>query len=103
MGRLKKNLEVEFSPDIIHQNAMAYCVANNVIIIPELIKKNEIRLNIRIEKNGRVKNILSPKTYTNKEIVKPIYEIYLAYFRKMADQETIKISNVKYLSFVLNN
>ena len=42
---------MSFYPNRIHQNAMAYCVANNVIIIPELIKKNEIRLNIRIKIN----------------------------------------------------
>ena len=87
MGRSKKNSEVEFSPNMIHQNAMVYCLANDIIITPELIKKNEIRLNIRIKKNGRVKNIVSTRTYTNKEVMKPIYEIYLTYFKRMADKE----------------
>ena len=91
---------MKFYPNIIHQNAMAFCLSNGVTIIPELLKKNKIRLNIRIEMNGMIKNIVSPKTYTNNELWQPIYEIYLAYFKKMADEETIKKASAKYLSFM---
>ena len=79
---------------------MAFCLSNGVTIIPELLKKNKIRLNVRIEMNGMIKNMVSPKTYTNNELWQPIYEIYLAYFKKMADEETIKKANVKRLSFI---
>ena len=91
---------MKFYPNIIHQNAMAFCLSNGVTIIPELLKKNKIRLNVRIEMNGMIKNIVSPKTYTNDELWQPIYEIYLAYFEKIADEETIKKASDKYLSFI---
>jgi len=89
----------KYYPQIKHQNAMAFCVENGITISPELIKKNTLRLNIRIERDGMVKNIVSPRTYTNKELWEPIYEIYLTYFLKLADEDTIKFSNDKYLSF----
>lgn len=91
---------MKFYPNIIHQNAMAFCLSNGVTIIPELLKKNKIRLNVRIEMNGMIKNIVSPKTYTNNELWQPIYEIYLAYFKKIADEDTIKKASAEYLSFI---
>lgn len=91
---------MKFYPNIIHQNAMVFCLSNGVTIIPELLKKNKIRLNVRIEINGMIKNIVSPKTYTNDELWQPIYEIYLAYFKKIADEDTIKKASAKYLSFI---
>ena len=59
---------MKFYPNIIHQNAMAFCLSNGVTIIPELLKKNKIRLNVRVEMNGMIKNMVSPKTYTNDEL-----------------------------------
>lgn len=99
MGRPKKKSTIDFYPQKRHINAMAFCVSNGITIIPELLRKNELRLNVRIEKDGLVKNIVSPKTYSNDELWEPIYEIYLTYFNRMADKETIQKSNEKYISF----
>ena len=103
MGRPKKIPKIDFYPRKIHLNAMAFCLSNGIKITPELIKVNEIRLNIRIEENGLVKNMISPVTYSNNEVSRPIYEIYLTYFKRMASEEIIKKSNDNYLSFNNNN
>jgi hypothetical protein len=103
MGRPKKIPKIDFYPRKIHLNAMAFCLSNGIKIMPELIKANEIRLNIRIEENGLVKNMISPVTYSNNEVSRPIYEIYLTYFKRMASEEIIKKSNDNYLSFNNNN
>ena len=103
MGRPKKKPTIDFYPNKIHQNAMAFCIVNGITIEPELIKNNELRLNIRIEKDGLVKNMVSPVTYSNHEVSRPIYEIYLTYFKRMASDDIIKKSEDKYLSFSNNN
>lgn len=103
MGRPKKKPTTNFYPKVIHQNAMAFCIENGIIIQPEVIKNNEIRLNIRIEKDGLIKNMVSPVTYSNHELWRPIYEIYLTYFKRMASEDIIKKSEDKYLSFSNNN
>lgn len=102
MGRPKKKKVSDFYPNKQHTNAMAFCVANGITIFPELIKQNEFRLNIRIEKNGNIKNICSPRTYSNHELLEPTYEIYLTYFKRMASEDIIKKSLEKYLSFKNN-
>jgi hypothetical protein len=99
MGRPKKKEVSSFNPKTIHLNAMAYCLSNGIQITPELIKKNELLLNIRIEKDGLFKNVVSPRTYKNHELWEPIYEIYLTYFLRMANKDIIKKSREKHISF----
>ena len=98
----KKKTLIEFNPTMMHLNAMAYCLSNGITITPELIKKETIRLNIRIEKDGHIKNMVSPVSYTNRELTRPIYEIYLTYFKRMVSEDVIKKSQENYLSFKNN-
>lgn len=102
MEKRKKKTVIGFYPEKIHLNAMAFCINNGITIIPELLRKNELRLNIRIEKDGLIKNIISPKTYSNNELWKPIYEIYLTYFKKMVSQDILNKSKENYISFIKN-
>lgn len=102
MGRPKKKSTIDFYPQKRHINAMAFCVSNGITIIPELLRKNELRLNVRIEKDGLVKNIVSPKTYSNDELWEPIYKIYLTYFKKMVSEDILNKSKENYMSFIKN-
>jgi len=99
MGRPKKQPSSSFVTKHIHQNAMAFCVAYGVTIYPKLTKNGEYMLNIRIDRNGLIKNIESPVTYRNHQLSEKIYELYLHYFIKMADDDLIKKSKKKYISF----
>ena len=99
MGRPKKKEVSNFYPDKQHINAMVFCIANGITIFPEIAKGGEFTLNVRIEKDGYIRNIVSPKTYRNHELSEPTYKIYLTYFKKMASEELIKKSKEKYLSF----
>jgi len=99
MGRPKKQPTSSFVTKHIHQNAMAFCVAYGVTIYPKLTKNSEYMLNIRIDRNGLIKNIESPVTYRNHQLSEKIYELYLHYFIKMADDDLIKKSKKKYISF----
>jgi hypothetical protein len=99
MGRPKKQPSSSFVTKHIHQNAMAFCVAYGVTIYPKLTKNGEYMLNIRIDRNGLIKNIESPVTYRNHQLSEKIYELYLHYFMKMADDDLIKKSKKKYISF----
>ena len=99
MGRPKKQPTSSFVTKHIHQNAMAFCVAYGITIYPKLTKNGEYMLNIRIDRNGLIKNIESPVTYRNHQLSEKIYELYLHYFMKMADDDLIKKSKKKYISF----
>ena len=99
MGRPKKQPSSSFVTKHIHQNAMAFCVAYGVTIYPKLTKNGEYMLNIRIDRNGLIQNIESPVTYRNHQLSEKIYELYLHYFIKMADDDLIKKSKKKYISF----
>jgi hypothetical protein len=59
-------------------------------------------LNIRIDRNGLIKNIESPLTYKKHQLSGKIYELYLHYFVKMADEDVIKKSQKNYISFKNN-
>lgn len=99
MGRPKKRLKSEFNPTIQHINAMAFCVHKEIKIYPEMIKENEFTLNIEIREGRHVKHTQSPRTYKEHEMLEPIYEIYLTYFLRMADEDIIKKSKENYISF----
>ena len=99
MGRPKKQPTSSFVTKHIHQNAMAFCVSKGITIYPKLTKDNEYMLNIRIDRNGLIKNIESPVTYKKHQLSEKIYELYLHYFMKMADDDLIKKSKKKYISF----
>jgi len=47
--------------------------------------------------------MVSPVTYSHHEVYRPIYQIYLTYFKRMASEDIIKKSEDKYLSFSNNN
>jgi len=100
MGRPKKQPASNFVTKKIHQNAMAYCISNGITIYPKLTKDNEYMLNIRIDKNGLVKNVESPVTYKSYELSEKTYEIYLHYFMRMADADVIRKSRKLYMSFI---
>ena len=102
MGRPKKQPTSSFVTKHIHQNAMAFCVSNGITIYPKLTKDNEYMLNIRIDRNGLIKNIESPLTYKKHRLSGKIYELYLHYFMKMADADVIRKSRKKYISFKNN-
>ena len=102
MGRPKKQPTSSFVTKHIHQNAMAFCVSNGITIYPKLTKDNEYMLNIRIDRNGLIKNIESPLTYKKHQLSGKIYELYLHYFMKMADADVIRKSRKKYISFKNN-
>ena len=102
MARPKKIQVSNFSPTVLHMNAMAYCIANGIKIYPVVLKNNKFLLNIEIEQNKLTKNIQSPKTYDQHELLEPTYEIYLTYFKKMADEQTIKKSEKNLISFINN-
>lgn len=99
MGRPKKRIVSDFNPTIQHLNAMAFCISNGIKIYPEMIKGNEFLLNISITKDKLTKHSVSPRSYKQHELLKPIYEIYLTYFMRMADADIIKKSKKKYVSF----
>ena len=89
---------MKFYPGKIHINAMVYCVSKGITIYP-LFKKKEFILVIRIEKGKDVKIIESPRTYKKNELTKPIYEIYLTYFRKMVDDEYFEKAKHSHIKF----
>lgn len=102
MGRPKKQPKSNFVTKHIHQNAMAFCISNGIQIHPILIKDKEFKLNIRIDRGGLIKNIESPVNYSKHELTGKIYELYLHYFKKMADAYVIRKSRKKYISFKNN-
>ena len=102
MARPKKIKKSEFNPTKQHLNAMAYCIANGIKIYPEMIKDGKFLLNIKIEQNNLTKHVQSPKKYEEHELLEPTYEIYLTYFKRMADAETLKKSENNYLGFINN-
>lgn len=89
---------MKFYPGKIHVNAMVYCVSKGITIYP-LFKKKELILIIRIEKGKDVKIIESPKTYKQKELTRPIYEIYLTYFKKMVSSEYYEKAKKEHIKF----
>ena len=99
MGRPKKQPTSNFIAKYIHQNAMAFCIENGVKIYPVLLKNKEYKLNIEINQNGLIKNIESPVQYSKHELTEKIYEIYLYYFKKMANEDIVRKSRKKYVSF----
>lgn len=102
MGRPKKTKKSDFSPTKQHLNAMAYCIANGIKIYPEMIKDNKFLLNIEINQNKLTKHVQSTKKYDQHELLEPTYEIYLTYFKRMVDEQTLKKSENNYLSFKNN-
>ncbi len=99
MGRPKKRKVSDFNPTKQHLNAMNFCISNGIKIYPEMLKSKEFRLNIEITKDKITKHSISPKTYKEHELLKPIYEIYLTYFNRMAEDAIIKKSKEQYISF----
>ena len=102
MGRPKKQPTSDFIVSHIHQNAMAFCVTNGIEIHPILLSNKEYKLSIRIDRGGLIKNIESPVNYSKHELTGKIYELYLHYFKKMADSDVVRNSRKKYISFKKN-
>ena len=99
---MAKKKFIEFYPSLLHQNAMAFCVQNGITISPKVIRREVIKLIIRIEKGKDVKVMESPVEYTNRELWRPIYEIYLTYFKRMADRQLQKKAVDNIISFKNN-
>lgn len=99
MGRPKKRKVSDFNPTKQHLNAMSFCISNNIKIYPEMLGSKEFRLNIEITKDKITKHSISPRTYKEHELLEPTYEIYLTYFKRMADKDLIEKSENQYISF----
>ena len=99
MGRPKKKPKSDFVATKQHINAMAFCLNNGIKIYPVPVGNKEFKLIVEIDSEGNLKKTESPRNYLNHELKRPTYEIYLTYFKRMADEDIVKKSEKKYITF----
>lgn len=69
----------KFSPTKEHYKAMCWCIKNGIKVIPVPEDWDEVSLVIESGKD----KVVSPKTYKNHELSRPVYEIYEFYYKKL--------------------
>ena len=77
MKRRLKQID-SFAPTKEHYKAMSWCLKNGIKVSP--VPESWDQVGLVIESGGE--KIVSPKTYKNHKLSKPIYEIYEYYYKK---------------------
>ena len=77
MKRRPKQID-RFAPTKEHFDAMSWCLKNGIKVSP--VPEDWDEISLIIESGGD--KVVSPKTYKNHELSKPVYEIYKHYYDK---------------------
>ena len=81
MGRPKKKQTDRYVPTEEEQKSMVWCINNYKKVYPEPIG-DEYQLVYEYVEQGKIKKVISPKTYPKHDYASTIWKIYLHEFNK---------------------